>query len=244
MDDTPRRDAGFDVSRVLVWAVVAAVVATAIGAAFVLPRRSGDSGTEPPAAPPSDMPGAVPGDWSDEPGAAPDPDTGLFPRAVGTWLDVPAVERSGLELRTGELRGRFLVVDFVFTSCRGTCPPLQAAMQEFQAATAGATDVRSVSISVDPANDTVDALSEWADALHADRARWHFLRIAEPEVRRLMRDGLKVPTADELIAHSGLFLLVDPDGAVRGRYSPLVHANWLPVLLADLAKLRAERGGR
>ena len=236
MAGAPRRDEGFDVSRVLVWAVVVAIVATAIGAAFLLPR-AGERVAPPP-------PTVAPGEFTDEPGAAPAPTTGLFPRAVGEWLDVPAVERSGLELRTGELRGRFLVVDFVFTSCRGTCIPLQAAMQKFQAATADAADVRSVSISVDPANDTTQALSTWADALQADRARWHFLRIEEADVRHLMRDGLKVPTADDLVAHSGLFLLVDPDGAVRGRYSPLEHANWLDVLLADLAKLRAERGAK
>jgi cytochrome oxidase Cu insertion factor (SCO1/SenC/PrrC family) len=117
-------------------------------------------------------------------------------------------------------------------------------MQRLQAATKGAQDLRLVSITVDPSNDTPEALSSWADALGADRSRWLFLRAEEGDLRRLMKDGMKVPTPDDVTMHSNLFVLVDPDGAVRGRYEPLEHANWLDALLADLGTLRAERRAR
>lgn len=228
------RAPGFDIGRAIVWSVVVAVVAAAVGAAWWLPSRTPAPAPAPPVA----------GEWSDEGGPAPDPTTGLFPAAAGTWLDVPAVERSGLPLRTKDLGGRFLVVDFVFKDCGGTCPVLQAAMTKVQAATSADDDLRLVSITVNPKADTPEVLAAWADALGADRSRWLFLRIEEAEARRFMKDGLRIPTAEQLIAHSNLLLLVDPDGAVRGRYAPIDHATWLEVLLADLRALRAERAPR
>ena len=222
----------FDVSRVLVWAIVAAIVVAAVAAALLLPQRGDTSQPQPPAG------GSV--SFDENADAPAPPTTGLFERAIGVMPDLPATERSGLPLRTSELHGRYLVVDFVFSSCAGTCPRLQIAMKELQDATADERDLRLVSLSVDPQRDTPELLRGWADALGADRARWLFLLMSDADVRTFMRDGLMVPTNDDLILHSGLFVLVDPNGAVRGRYSPLEHDNWLAVLRADLAKLRAE----
>jgi len=232
------RPAGFDVARVVVWAVVVAVVTGVFAAAVFLDDIEGrhDAPAEPSA--------ARAGDLTDETGPPPEPTSGLFAAPIGHWPDLPAVERSGIELRTGELIGRFLVVDFVFSSCAGTCPRLQRAMSALQDATKDADDLRFVSVSVDPARDTPELLRGWADAFRSDRSRWLYLLLDDANVRKLMKDGVKVPAADDLILHSNLFMLIDPDGLVRGRYSPLEHENWMKVLLADVAKLRAERAGK
>ncbi|MCE9636790.1 MAG: SCO family protein [Planctomycetes bacterium] len=230
MSEPAQRPAGFDITRALVWAVVVAVVTGVVGAALFVRQAS-----------PAPDPTAPDADLTDETGPPPAPTSGLFSAAIGHWPDLPAVERSGIELRTGELTGRFLVVDFVFSSCAGTCPRLQKAMAQLQDATKGADDVRFVSVSVDPARDTPELLRGWADAFHADRSRWLYLLLSDANVRKLMKDSVKVPVADDLILHSNLFMLIDPDGNVRGRYSPLEHENWMPVLLADVAKLRTER---
>jgi cytochrome oxidase Cu insertion factor (SCO1/SenC/PrrC family) len=219
----------------VVWTVVAVVVAAVVAAAVIVGRRDDGAGA---------APGPETAGGREDEAPPPPPTTGLFEKPIGQWLDIPAVERSGRELRTAELVGRYLVVDFVFSSCAGTCPPLQAAMQSLQEATKDAADVRLVSLSVDPEHDTPELLRGWADAYKADPERWLFLRADAKDVRRLMTDGLKVGGGEELILHSNLFLVVDPTGAVRGRYTPLDHANWREVLLADLAKLRAETAQR
>jgi cytochrome oxidase Cu insertion factor (SCO1/SenC/PrrC family) len=227
--DEPTAPPAFDVSRVLVWCAIVAVVAGVVGAAFLLPGRDA-----PPQAPAQRLV-EVPEDGEDPP----PPTTGLFERPVGEWIDVPATERSGLEFRTADVLGKWIVVDFVFASCGGTCPRLQAAMRKLHDATAGDAGLRFVSVSVDPVRDTPEKLAAWADAQGADRSRWLYLRIAETDLRRFMKDGLKVPTPDDLVMHSNLFLLVGPDGRVHGRYAPLDHANWMEVLRADLAIVRA-----
>lgn len=224
--------------RLVVWAVVVAVVAAVVGAALLLPRR------EPQPAVPARGTATVPSEWHDEPAPPLAPTTGLFPRVLGEVPDLPAVERSDAPIRLTELRGRYVVWDFVFSCCGGTCPRLQAAMQRLQERTAGAADVRLVSVTVDPARDTPEVLREWADRLGADRSRWLFLRLDEADARRLMHDHLKVVADADLLNHSNLLILTDPAGGVRGRYSPLEHANWLDVLQADLALLRAERAVR
>lgn len=232
MSDDPRPPA-FDAPRVLAWCAVVAVVAGVVGAAFLLPDR----GSAPTG--PAQRLVSVP----EEP-ELPPPTTGLFERPVGEWLDVPATDSAGREIRTTELRGPWLVADFVFSCCGGTCPRLQAAMRKLQEATRGDAALRFVSVSVDPARDTPERLARWAEAEGADPARWTFLRIADADLRRFMKDGLRVPTPDDLVMHSNLFLLVGPDGRVHGRYSPLEHANWLEVLLADLAQARAAGDAR
>jgi cytochrome oxidase Cu insertion factor (SCO1/SenC/PrrC family) len=227
--DGPSGAPRFDVSRVLAWSAVVALVASVAASAVLLPARDG---------PPAEAPGQRLVEVPEEEGPPP-PTTGLFERPVGELLDVPATERSGLEMRTADLRGRWLVLDFVFSCCGGTCPRLQSAMRRLQDATAGADDLRLVSVSVDPARDSPKRLASWAGEVGADPSRWLFLRIADEDLRRFMKDGLKVPTPDDLVMHSNLLLLVGPEGTVRGRYAPLDHASWLEVLLADLAAVRA-----
>lgn len=223
-------------SRALVWAGVIAVVALVVGGAAWVGRARPAA----PEAPPAVAPGGTDPADAPEDAPLPPPTTGLFEKPVGRWLDVAAVERSGRALRTAEFLGSWLIVDFVFSSCAGTCPRLQEAMHEVQEATKDAKDVRLVSVSVDPQRDTPELLRGWADAWKADRDRWLFLRADAKDVRTLMTDGLRIGGGETLVAHSNLLLLVDPSGALRGRYAPIDHANWREVLLADLARLRAE----
>lgn len=218
--------------RLLVWAVVLAVVAAVVGAALLLPRRG--TTTPPPA------PDTVPSEWHDDPGPPPAPTTGLFERPIGEIPDLQAVERSDLPIGLRELLGRHVVFDFVFSSCGGTCPRLQTKMKELQTALGAAPDVRLVSVTVDPDRDTPEVLRGWADRIGADRSRWLFLRLTVDETRKLLKEHLKVVADEDLVSHSNLFILTDPEGRVRGRYSPLEHGNWLDVLTADLGRLRAE----
>jgi cytochrome oxidase Cu insertion factor (SCO1/SenC/PrrC family) len=74
-------------------------------------------------------------------------------------------------------------------------------------------DVKWVSISVDPVNDTPAALQRYAENFGADPERWYFLRGALPEVRRIGQEIFKLPVNYQ--GHNDYGVVVDRAGIVR-----------------------------
>ena len=72
--------------------------------------------------------------------------------------DFSLVERSGRIVSRDELRGKIVVVGFVFTSCGIECKISGQTMANVQAMIGGREDVRLVSLTVDPQTDTTEVL--------------------------------------------------------------------------------------
>jgi cytochrome oxidase Cu insertion factor (SCO1/SenC/PrrC family) len=108
--------------------------------------------------------------------------------------------------------------------------------------------VRSVSISVDPATDSPEVLSEYAKRFGADPARWLFLTGERAALHALVKDGFKLAVAERspeentdgegIITHSDRFVLVDDAGHLRGYYHGTDPAD-VDRLLADIETLHA-----
>jgi protein SCO1/2 len=78
-------------------------------------------------------------------------------------------------------------------------------------------DVKWVSISVDPVNDTPEALARYADDFKADPNRWYFLLGDIKYVRRIGRDLFKL--AVEYKQHADYGVVIDRAGQVRGMFN-------------------------
>jgi protein SCO1/2 len=88
------------------------------------------------------------------------------------------------------------------------------------------SDVRLVSFSVDPENDTPQVLAEYSARVHADPSRWSFVTGQVDEVARTVVLGFKVSAAkvargagDYDVTHGNWLVLVDRAGRLRGYYS-------------------------
>src|SRR5439155_18571091 len=88
--------------------------------------------------------------------------------------DFQLVERSGREFDSKELKGHVWIGSFFFCTCPGPCWQMNQALKNVQEEFKD-TDLRLVSITCDPRNDTPEALVRYADRLQADPARWLFL---------------------------------------------------------------------
>jgi protein SCO1/2 len=123
---------------------------------------------------------------------------------------------------TEQLKGTPFVVDFIFTSCKLACPKLTSEMAKVQHRTRNLGEqFKIVSISVDPKNDTPEALAEYAQEFGAHPARWFFLTGNEEQIVKLVNDGFKIGMGpDEIFGkfHGEKFVLVDAKGQVRGYY--------------------------
>lgn len=150
----------------------------------------------------------------------------------------------GRELRLSGLEGNVAIYNFIFTQCQGSCPIMTRQMQELTRKFPSDQPIRFVSVSVDPANDTPEALREYAAGVRTD-SRWIFLTGTRDEVIGLSVEGFKLAAGDpgegaEPILHSSKFVLVDKQGQIRGYYDSLAKDS-MQQLIDDASSLLRER---
>jgi protein SCO1 len=134
------------------------------------------------------------------------------------------VDQAGAVVKSVQLRGRVLVVSFVFTTCAEACPLITAQLVRTQSRLrAEKLDgrVRFVSITLDPATDRPETLRRYADAYGLDLASWHLLTGASDDVARVVRAFGLHATTRERIVHGSLVVLVDAKGRIAERRTDL-----------------------
>jgi protein SCO1/2 len=142
--------------------------------------------------------------------------------------DFSLVDQSGKPVTLASLRGKTLLVDFVYTHCMGPCPILTAKHVELQRALPADSRARTrfVSITLDPANDTPQALTRYAEERGADLSDWSFLTGPESDVGEVVRrfgvGTLRGP--DGSIDHVVATFVVDRDGRIAKRFLGLEHS--------------------
>ena len=142
-------------------------------------------------------------------------------------VEFSLTDRSGRSVTQADLAGKFLVVNFVFTSCSLSCRAVNDRMEEIQRLVADASDVRLVSLTVDPRSDTPPVLAKFADSYHADTNRWLFLTGDKAELYRVIETSFiaKSPELEGLIpggfGSTDRIMLVDPEGDVWASFDGL-----------------------
>ncbi len=84
-------------------------------------------------------------------------------------------DRTEHTITRSDLSGKILVVNFLFTSCSLTCPAVNSQMAQIQQLTTNQPEVRLVSLTVDPRDDTPAVLAKYGERFGADTNRWLFL---------------------------------------------------------------------
>lgn len=140
--------------------------------------------------------------------------------------DFAFTERSGKTVTKADLLGHPWVVCFVFTKCAGPCLSVSGSMAKLQEALKD-TDVRLVTLTVDPKRDTPDVLKNYAEGFGADSDRWLFLTGEKEKLHRLIMKDFLMPV-QELegeerkegweVLHTTNILLVDEKGVVQAKY--------------------------
>ena len=148
-------------------------------------------------------------------------------------------DQDGKARSFAELRGRFVLVDFVYTNCPGPCPIQTGIHVDVQKRLPPELreTTRFVSISLDPERDTPDRMRAYARKRGADLAGWSFLTGPPEAVDGVLRTfGVgRAPGKDGEIDHLVVSFLVDPDGRVVRRYVGLRHGP--DEILADLGRM-------
>jgi protein SCO1/2 len=141
--------------------------------------------------------------------------------------DFELIDQNGAKLALADLRGKLVLLDFIFTSCQGPCPMLTSAHVTLQRMLSPELRARTrfVSISLDPVRDTPMALRAYALARGADLAGWSFLT-GDPEAIAVVLKGYGVGSMrrpDGQLDHLVATFLIDPEGRIARRFIGLEH---------------------
>lgn len=145
-----------------------------------------------------------------------------------------------------QLRGKVVLVNFIYTTCPDVCPLLTSQMAGVQAAVSarGLGDrVHFLSITTDPAIDTPPVLREFGLRLGLDLANWTLLTGPRDVVDRVWRDFgvVAVDRSRGDVDHSAMTILLDLDGRQVLTYQGY---GWRPEeVVRDITHILAGQSG-
>jgi protein SCO1/2 len=141
-------------------------------------------------------------------------------RGVGDNLPAFALfNQNGEIVRPDTLRGRRLVINFIFTRCANAnmCPANTKRMAELQqqAKAAKIANVDFVTITIDPENDTPGALRRYADVYGLDLSNYQLLTGPLDEMGEVLQQfGILTRQENGQLVHTLALLIVSPEGRI------------------------------
>jgi protein SCO1/2 len=150
--------------------------------------------------------------------ASPLADIGPAPRTV-------LIDAAGKPFDLASLKGKVVLVSFVYTTCTGVCPATTQSIVRIQnvlkETKLWGTSVAFVSITLDPKRDTPEVLRDYARNFRADPAAWHFLTGSPEKVQAVIAAwGMWARTGPTgTLDHPSRVFLLDPKGHQREIYS-------------------------
>jgi cytochrome oxidase Cu insertion factor (SCO1/SenC/PrrC family) len=175
-----------------------------------------------------------------DPNAAPPPGVAVSKSAQPEMVwdqagikDFTFTERSGRKVTKADLLGHPWLVSFIFTRCAGPCPKVSGRMADLQRQLKG-TDVKLVTLTVDPDFDKPEVLNRYAQAFGADPKQWLYLTGDKDKTYRLINESFKMPVKENIgadrepgyeVLHSLDILRVNEKGVVVAKYNALKDAE-------------------
>ena len=140
--------------------------------------------------------------------------------------DATFLDQFGRAFRLSGLRGRPVLVEFLYTSCPAICGLLASQFQAMPDALAERSRGREVvllSVSFDPERDGVTELADYAARLGSDGRIWRIARVNTPDELRNLLDAFGVvvlPDDGGGFVHNAAIYLIDAQGRLAGVYDP------------------------
>ena len=137
--------------------------------------------------------------------------------------DLALPDTNGDVVRLTELRGRVVMLSFIYTNCTTACPLLTrriALLQSRVVRSRSADDVEFLSVTVDPERDSASALRTYAERFGANRRTWRFLRDEPARLAPTLAawDEWTRRSPSGELDHPARVYLIDRRGSVREIY--------------------------
>jgi protein SCO1/2 len=156
---------------------------------------------------------------------------------------VSLLDQNGNRVSLASLKGKSVLIDFVYTSCPGPCSVLTSKLVSV-AQDLGprlGKQVQMLSITLDPERDSPKVLKEYAWRLGAERPGWLFLTGTPQEIDQALAPYKvrRMKEADGSVTHMETLFLLGPDGRQRRIYNGV---EVKPAVMSAEAEQLAPRG--
>jgi protein SCO1 len=152
---------------------------------------------------------------------------------------IALVDQHGHDVTLASLKGRPVLIDFIYTTCPGPCPLMTSQMASVANLLGPklGSQVTFVSISIDPEHDRPAELEKYAREFKADEAGWLFLTGTPAQIDRVLAlyHLKRGRNPDGTVNHAAASFLLGPDGHQVRQYQPLeVKAS---AVVADIDRM-------
>ncbi len=153
------------------------------------------------------------------------------------------LNQEGNRFDSTTLRGKVVVLNFIFTTCTDVCPLFTANFAQLQRTLKNETagNVFLVSITTDPEVDSPKVLKSYAQRYGADFQNWAFLTGSESQLKQVWKgfDVRVIKKGRGLVQHTSLTTVIDRQGIRRFNF---FGEKWpLKDLLRDTSALLEEK---
>jgi protein SCO1 len=171
---------------------------------------------------------------------------GITPSGDTIYPTIPTfsfTNQDSQKVDNSTFEGKIYVVDFFFTHCPTICPKVTAQMLRVHDRFKDSTGVVLLSHTIDPKNDTIGRLKEYATKLGVDAPKWHFVTSEQDSIYAIADDYFSIakvsPNSPGGFDHSGRLILVDKKRHVRA-FCDGTDATDVDRFMGDIVKLLKE----
>lgn len=156
----------------------------------------------------------------------------MYGQVVGGKL----IDANGKPFSLAELNGQVWVAQFFFTTCSDICPMITKNMASLSRTFERLPDIKFVSITVNPEQDTPQRLTEYYNKIPQAKKNWVLLTGSRAVITDIMIKQFKLGSSEEPVFHSPNLTLVDRQGIIRGYYDG-TNDEAVRQLFKDAAKI-------
>ncbi|KVX02341.1 SCO family protein [Shewanella frigidimarina] len=155
-------------------------------------------------------------------------------------------DQQGESVTLDTVKDKIYVASFFFTSCPGICPRMRSQLSKVQNEFLNDDDVIIISHSIQPGNDTVEVLQQYAQKNGIEAQKWHLVTGEREQIYALARNAyfanedLGEFVSNEDFLHTENLVLVDKNRHIRGIYNGLNNTS-VTNLITDMKLLMSAK---
>lgn len=166
-----------------------------------------------------------------------------------TVSDFSFLNQDGVLISQKDIENKLYVASFFFTSCPGICPKMRSQLAKVQQAFLNDSQVKIISHSIQPENDSVEVLKKYANDNGVISNQWHLVTGDRDKIYEIARqDYFASEDLGEFVSnndflHTENLVLVDYNRQIRGIYNGLNKTS-VKHLIEDIKILKVEQGNK